>query len=101
VKTICILATLLLTATAAQAETTMRCDNGILSVGDSKYDALTKCGEPAMKDSFPQPVGTGSATVTIDEWMYDFGPTRFVYKVRIEGGKVVRIESTNNAGSSR
>lgn len=100
-KSIFILAVLLLTAIVAQAETTMRCDNGILSLGDSKYDTLTKCGEPAMKDSFPQPVGSGSASVTIDEWTYDFGPTRFVYIVRIEGGKVVRIESTNNAGTSR
>ena len=100
-KSICILAGLLLTATVAHAETNMRCDNGILSLGDSKYDTLTKCGEPAMKDSFPQPVGTGSATVTIDEWTYDFGPSRFVYKVRLEGGRVVRIESTNTAGTSR
>jgi hypothetical protein len=99
-KIIGIVAGLVLMGSVAQADT-MICSKGILSIGDSKYDTFNKCGEPAMKDVYQVPVGRGSATVTVEEWTYDFGPTQFVYIVHLQEGKVARIESTRTKGTAR
>lgn len=93
-----IVAVALLSGTA-MAES-MQCRNGILSLGDSKYETTNKCGEPASKESYQKPVGYG-ATVTVDEWTYDFGPNEFVYIVYLQSGKVSRIESTRDKGTSK
>lgn len=38
-------------ATASRAsETSLRCDGGLISLGDMQLDLLGKCGEPALRD---------------------------------------------------
>jgi len=90
-------------AMGARADDSLRCDGGIVSIGDSKLDLLGKCGSPALVEERPvefsqlsilpgaAPSEQRSAT-TIEKWTYDFGPSRFVQIVSLELGRVVRVE---------
>lgn len=56
------------------------CANGTINIGDLKYDVIKKCGEPTTRED--------RGTV----WVYDFGPTRFIYYIRFIEDKVERIQ---------
>ena len=60
---------------------TMRCDGGIISMGDSEESVKEKCGEP-------QQVLTPDPQEPV-KWVYDLGST---YYVSIVNGKVERIQ---------
>lgn len=60
---------------------TMRCDGGIVSTGDSEDSVKEKCGEP-------QQVLTPDPQEPV-KWVYDLGST---YYVSIVNGKVERIQ---------
>ena len=60
---------------------TMRCDGGIISTGDSEDSVKEKCGEP-------QQVLTPDPQEPV-KWVYDLGST---YHVSIVNGKVERIQ---------
>lgn len=82
----------------------LRCDGGLVSVGDTKLDLLGKCGQPALAEARPvERAGAlltpgqrlqASRTVagTVETWTYNFGPRRFTSVVTLEGGRVVRVE---------
>ena len=91
---------LLLVASSASADT-MRCRDGLVSLEATKQETISKCGEPAGRESYPREINKYGAAVMIDQWTYDFGPTQFVYIVYFEQGKVVKIEGTTTRGSSR
>jgi hypothetical protein len=57
-----------------------KCSNGILNIGDSKYDVIKKCGEPTSRED--------RETV----WVYDFGSTKFIYYITFDGDTVERIQ---------
>lgn len=40
----------------AQASESLRCNSNLVDVGASPYELLTKCGEPAARESFTVPV---------------------------------------------
>ncbi|MFC0711285.1 DUF2845 domain-containing protein [Azorhizophilus paspali] len=75
---------------------TLRCDNRLISTGDSTYEVLAKCGEPVSRE----PLGCR-------EWHDDWGtyhePTRegwvygprngMHYFLRFEGNRLVDIDS--------
>jgi len=88
----------------AAADGSMRCDGGLVSVGDSKLDLVGKCGWPALQE---QQVGERTVvlrerrglvsldrrvTASTERWTYDFGPNRFIQIVAFELGKIVSIE---------
>ena len=91
-------------APAAAWPDSIRCDGGLVSVGDTKLDLLGKCGEPALIDPHTEELGhirvdaaqqvgtTRRVVVTVEQWTYDFGPSSFVHLVTLEGGKVIAIE---------
>ena len=56
-----------LSALALDDTDSLKCDNGIVQVGDSKFDVQSKCGEPSALEE-------GG-----DVWIYDFGSTEFLY----------------------
>lgn len=63
----------------------VRCDGGVVTVGDSQYEVLAKCGDPAFREVRQvekvrriTPDEVVRWTVDITEWVYDFGPTRFI-----------------------
>lgn len=88
----------------------MRCNNQLISEGDSQFDVLQRCGEPAFKRTYPleisvkREVETGneirqeiekqlSKTIFIEEWTYNFGNLRLLQIVTFRDGKVTEIKS--------
>jgi hypothetical protein len=80
------------------------CDPATLQEGKLTLEVLSRCGEPAVKDAWEEEVGVAqevggqvlSAGVVIrlvSIWTYDFGPTQFIRFVRIEDGKVTRVDT--------
>lgn len=82
----------------------LRCDGGIVSVGDSKLDLIGKCGPPALReaqdeersrlllDASGRAVTGRSTALTVERWTYNFGPRMFVQHVTLEGGRVRGVE---------
>jgi hypothetical protein len=111
--TSCIVVVILLLAVPSQAaDSDFRCGNAIISVGDRKFDVLRKCGEPANVDVrqeirsrnlgsvvlgpdnriqiYPAPFLVDEL-VTIEEWEYNLGPTKFIRYLTFENGSLVSI----------
>jgi hypothetical protein len=96
-----LLATLAPPSSLAAEDGSIRCDRGIVTVGDATIDLLGKCGAPALRE--PIVLETSVTTRTVDaklrrtevvgveRWTYDFGPSRFVMFVTLEGGKVASV----------
>ena len=89
---------------AAGWESSVRCDGGIVSVGDLRLDLLGKCGRPAWVEARDEsrmtslPLGESrvateivEAVVTVEQWTYDFGPNRLMQRVRFVAGQVDSI----------
>lgn len=97
-----LLAAFLLLPLAARADS-LRCDGGIVSVGDSKLDLLGKCGPPALReaqgeersrvrvDQGGQAASGRTTAVTVERWTYDFGPRAFVQYVTLEAGTITAV----------
>lgn len=83
------------------------CGNGLVNEGQQKFEVLQKCGEPAFADSRvvyvpspgwpPRPPGASpyghygygapaSIPVVIDEWVYNFGPTKMMPRLVFRDG---------------
>ncbi len=93
----------------------MRCGSRIISEGDPREKVLNECGPPADIESWEEeryydyddpPPATlyrefqryGNAYrvkvhVKVELWTYNHGPSRFMDFVRLENGKVRKIES--------
>jgi hypothetical protein len=90
----------------------LRCDPYIISLGDTQSEVLDKCGQPSnietweeerIKRDFYRNIPVQSPVelyqepllvkeyIKIEEWEYNFGPTRFNYFLRFENGKLRRI----------
>ncbi len=88
-------------AGAATETGTMMCAKGIVSIGTTAGEVLATCGQPATATSREdrrvarewQSGGRRLTTVSIDDWIFTFGPNQFQYQVILENGRVVRIES--------
>lgn len=98
------LITLILTLSAAPAHA-LRCGNRLVSQGDTKAALIAKCGEPTQVDFRREyaPVRIwepdrgdyrlDQTIIYIEEWIYNFGPHRFMQSVLFKDGRVDRIES--------
>lgn len=89
----------------------MRCDNKLVGRGDTTYEVKALCGPPddarsrverrSVRRIVEVPCGTGRCPVvvedlmevTIDEWIYDFGPQRFIQHLTFEQGKLIDVTS--------
>lgn len=82
----------LLFSLAASAET-MRCGSDLVSLGDRGFEIKRKCGEPVYRDSVGYTVGPHQRLeLMIEEWVY--GPRNgMTYILRLEGNRLIRIES--------
>jgi hypothetical protein len=69
---------------ALDSTSSLECDGGIVSQGDSEDSVRDKCGEP-------QKVTQQDADSPII-WFYNFGPSEFVAYVSFTNGIVERIE---------
>ena len=58
-----------------------KCHQGIVAGGDTEYQVLKKCGKPTAKTDYE--------TV----WVYDRGPSYFIYYIKFNSGRVLHIQS--------
>ncbi len=75
--------------------TDLRCKSGLIMIGESKLEVVSKCGEPASKDTVERRVPPWSARpqyVTIEEWTYNFGPTDFIHVLEFQGSSLKAIK---------
>ena len=97
---ILIVSILMLTIGPAYA---LRCGAKLVSKGDPQILVRVKCGEPdaiAQRVIYrtlrlsPHPHGDKIVEpITIEEWIYNFGPRRLMRQLWFEDGKLVRIRS--------
>ena len=97
-----------LTSASALADTrSFRCKQDLVKLGDSKSTALSKCGEPVMKDSFckkeqqavaPNASNRNTTVIVnndcdkVDEWTYNPGAGQFMTTLQFEQGALKAIK---------
>lgn len=90
------------------------CGTNLVVEGQSKFDVLQRCGDPAYADSrveyrwgppaapmaprpldSPEPYSSGPVMrqVVIDEWVYNFGSTQLMPQLLFENGRLISIRS--------
>lgn len=75
-----------------------------LKLRNSKTEIMFKCGEPYFKDSREEyrvdsVKGINRrTTIIVDEWTYNFGPTRFLRIITFENGQLVNIRQGERGG---
>jgi Protein of unknown function (DUF2845) len=83
----------------------IRCGSRLLMIGDSSTELAALCDKPAQtQHSKGYRSGTTRAgvrstdsntddLVNVDIWTYNFGPNKFMQRVRIEDGVIVAIDT--------
>lgn len=78
------------------------CRGGLVTIGDTIGEVISKCGEPSHSSSRnDKRIEADSrysrdrtvTTIRVDDWIYNFGPNQFQYQVIFENGRVARFES--------
>lgn len=81
-----------------------RCDQISFHLGDSSFDVLSRCGEPALREqklvtsSAFGTAGGGTATgasagIAVEVWTLNFGSRTFTRFLEFENGTLIRIET--------
>jgi hypothetical protein len=83
---------------AAASAQNLRCGNTFAERGDSKLTVLSKCGEPALKDTYckPDPAppardGTVRPCLNVDTWSYRPGRGQFITLLEFQEGSLQSI----------
>jgi hypothetical protein len=98
---------LLLTMVAGVAHAdALQCGTTLVSGGDTRDQVMAKCGNPsdvvrssefvqsvAWVNGVPVAAGNTLIEVPVELWLYNFGPTQLMRRVRFESGRVVGIET--------
>lgn len=85
----------------------LRCGSKLVTEGDTSSEVAAKCGEPVdvvkMRSVFrrpvlwvygrPQYIGEDYIEIPVEAWVYNFGPNKFMRRVRFENGLVAEIET--------
>jgi hypothetical protein len=71
-------------APALDSAADMQCGEQVITVGASQFDVRETCGEPTGIEP-----GSGYGT---EQWIYNFGPTEFVYYLTFVNGSLEQIE---------
>ena len=91
---------LLLVPTGASALSSFRCGTKLVQRGDTRARVLHRCGEP--DDKFIKSVdrvrvrgwrGFVERESLIEEWLYNRGSKRFLYRLFFKGGVLVDIRT--------
>jgi hypothetical protein len=77
----------------------LRCGNNLVVEGDYMIEVLRKCGEPYFKQTRVEIRGVRLNNpgieqyvyypVNIEEWTYNFGPTRFMEVLKFEDNRLI------------
>jgi hypothetical protein len=96
---------------SALADGSLRCKTRLITPGAAAYEVKSVCGAPddtqartesrSVRRAITVPCATGycasvvdeTITVNVEEWIYDFGPQRFIQFLTFESGKLVAIRS--------
>lgn len=90
----CALLLLLAVSYAAGAGGSLRCNGGLVSHGDFTVEVIEACGEPDFVDRWRQTVPNPHNSVpNIEQWYYNFGPSRLVQVLKFREGTLQRIDS--------
>ncbi len=93
-----------LPAPAPAGDTTYRCGDEAVSVGDSTYTVQKACGKPARTEkagatgntkkekTAPGQKTTKGKSTRVEKWYYDEGYGGFVYILTFQGGTLKKIE---------
>lgn len=79
----------------------MRCNNGIVSPGNTTDELIEKCGLPAARRGMTRGYTYAGKRYYGEEWIYDFGPQEFVYIALVDGRRVNLLFSTREHGKRR
>jgi hypothetical protein len=98
-------AVLLLGAAGVAQADSFKCGTEVVSIGDTRDQVMAKCGNPsniergtaivppvAWVNGVPVSAGTSLIEVPVELWLYNYGPTQLMRRVRFESGRVVAIE---------
>ena len=76
------------------------CGDRIVAPGDTKTGVIEKCGEPARKERRREERieavtsdGMFLTSLTTEEWVYNFGPDRFLYYLKFRDEILVEIKT--------
>jgi Protein of unknown function (DUF2845) len=89
----------LLISASLHAHASMRCQNGIISGGETIAEVIRKCGQPDNRDTHQPILGSNgkapNKSVTTEDWVY--GPTNGMYRyLRFIDGKLASIKSSRD-----
>ncbi len=76
-----------------------RCDFDIFSLGATSAEIAAQCGKPDLKERRYETItrkivgGRKQITVTVDEWTFNLGPTRFMRILTFRNGSLVDIKT--------
>ncbi len=76
---------------AACAALALNCGTKWVTEGLSAYEVLKICGQPAWVTAAPNLFGD-------EEWIYDFGSTKFMRRLTFRNDRLVRIEELGRGG---
>jgi hypothetical protein len=92
-----ILGVLVLTAAgAAEGADSFRCRGRSISLGDTEATVLIRCGDPSWASEWTETIAYENSfpvTILVKQWTYNLGPNSFLRTLRIENGRVRRIET--------
>jgi hypothetical protein len=85
----------------------LRCGGKTVSIGERKIEVVAKCGEPSWQEGRSEEVtervyregerrdliDEHRSLSAVDEWVYNFGPTRFLYFLRFHNGVLTHIDT--------
>jgi hypothetical protein len=71
------------------------CSSARISVGDLKQDVLSRCGEPTDAAVHAEAREKGPRTIyeTVEDWVYDLGPSHFVRTYTFRNGRLAAIQT--------
>jgi hypothetical protein len=75
---------------SASEDTSYRCGQRLVVLGDHKIDVLGKCGAATLTDRWVEK--EGDALRTVDEWTYNGGPQQMIRVLIFFNGRLARIE---------
>ena len=89
------------------ARADLRCGSDLVSEGDSSFALTKRCGPPTSVEPVEGRVVTNqvydpywgqyrNVTETLSDpyeiWYYNFGPNRFVAKISVKNGQIIKID---------
>jgi hypothetical protein len=88
------LLTIWLLASGSAAAESMRCDSKLIRTEDRSFDVLRHCGEPSFRDEWDEYLAHHHLpTAHIEEWYYNYGPSRLLHVLRFRNGQLTDIDT--------